>query len=341
MALVGLTLSQLIVGDGIARKLEEKLRAYCTAEGLPMPEKPGHTQHDDGPPTVPATTKAGTKKRAPARQYIPKYRSGGWAILRALNTFPPDASLTKTEIIRVAHQYSDSSFDTPMDNKFYTAWNSMKTLLERGYVYKSGSPPRYCLTEEGAEIASTIAAADGSKSADGPSQKRSRPEVSTLNSYISPETLLTPREPIGPAPLRSIPNVTSSSTFSGFRESSSRQGHTLPPGTYTIQLVMDNREIHSQVDRDRLEREIGEAGIEYIVRPLDVGDALWIAKSGGEEYVLDYVVERKRMDDLVQSITGGRFHEQKVRNTLSCKWETLTIVVSVDEIRNETRYLYY
>ena len=83
---------------------------------------------------------------------------------------------------------------------------------------------------------------------------------------------------------------------------------------------MDNREIHSQVDRDRLEREIGEAGIEYAVKPLDVGDALWIANSGGEEYVLDYIVERKRMDDLVQSITGGRFHEQKVRNTLWCKW---------------------
>ena len=315
-------MSKLIVGDGIAKKLEEKLRAYCTAEGVAMPERPGHTQQDDGPPGVSTTTRTGTKRRAPARQYIPKYRSGGWAILRALDTFPPDASVTKAEIIRVAHQYCDSSFDTPMDSKFYTAWNSIKTLLERGYVYKSGNPPRYCLTEEGAEIARSIAAADEneSKATDGPSQKRSRPGVSTLNSYVPPETLLAPREITGAAPSRSIPNITSSSTLPGFRRSSSRQEHTLRPGTYTIQLVMDNREIHSQVDRDRLEREIGEAGIEYAVKPLDVGDALWIANSGGEEYVLDYIVERKRMDDLVQSITGGRFHEQKVRNTLWCKW---------------------
>jgi crossover junction endonuclease MUS81 len=89
---------------------------------------------------------------------------------------------------------------------------------------------------------------------------------------------------------------------------------------------MDNREIHSQVDRDRLEREIGEAGIPYSVKALDVGDALWVAKSGGEEYVLDYIIERKRMDDLVNSITDGRFHEQKVPNSKypSCGKSSLT-----------------
>ena len=38
-----------------------------------------------------------------------------------------------------------------------------------------------------------------------------------------------------------------------------------------------------------------------------IGDFLWIAvDSTGEELVLDVVVERKRMDDLAQSITGGR-----------------------------------
>ena len=30
------------------------------------------------------------------------------------------------------------------------------------------------------------------------------------------------------------------------------------------------------------------------------------------EAVLDYIVERKRMDDLASSITDGRFREQKV-----------------------------
>ena len=35
------------------------------------------------------------------------------------------------------------------------------------------------------------------------------------------------------------------------------------------------------------------------------------------ELVLDYIVERKRMDDLADSIVDGRFREQKVkRNTI-------------------------
>ena len=33
------------------------------------------------------------------------------------------------------------------------------------------------------------------------------------------------------------------------------------------------------------------------------------------EMVLDYIIERKRMDDLVGSIIDGRFHEQKVRRS--------------------------
>ena len=33
---------------------------------------------------------------------------------------------------------------------------------------------------------------------------------------------------------------------------------------------------------------------------------------GGRELVLDYIVERKRMDDLVHSCTDGRLPDQKV-----------------------------
>jgi crossover junction endonuclease MUS81 len=43
---------------------------------------------------------------------------------------------------------------------------------------------------------------------------------------------------------------------------------------------------------------------------------LWIAKHKTEkskEYVLPYIIERKRLDDLSSSIKDGRFHEQKFR----------------------------
>ena len=61
------------------------------------------------------------------------------------------------------------------------------------------------------------------------------------------------------------------------------------------------------------------------MRKLNVGDFLWVAREKilpvpgqlvlpeRRELVLDYIVERKRMDDLCSSIKDGRFKEQKFR----------------------------
>lgn len=58
----------------------------------------------------------------------------------------------------------------------------------------------------------------------------------------------------------------------------------------------------------------------FDTRKLSVGDYLWICKpkagsgiSTDKELVLPFVVERKRLDDLVSSIKDGRFKEQKVQ----------------------------
>lgn len=60
-------------------------------------------------------------------------------------------------------------------------------------------------------------------------------------------------------------------------------------------------------------------GVTTDVRKLSVGDYLWICKpkpglgiDASHELVLPYVIERKRLDDLVSSIKDGRFKEQKV-----------------------------
>src|SRR4051794_11152866 len=63
-------------------------------------------------------------------------------------------SMTKTELIKEAQQYCDASFDMPSANqKYYTAWSCMKTLLGKDYVYKNGYPVRFSLTESGLKIA--------------------------------------------------------------------------------------------------------------------------------------------------------------------------------------------
>ncbi|KAG5459096.1 MAG: restriction endonuclease type II-like protein [Olpidium bornovanus] len=55
-------------------------------------------------------------------------------------------------------------------------------------------------------------------------------------------------------------------------------------------------------------------GIPCEQQVLEVGDVTWIARRAetGEEVALDFILERKRLDDLIASIKDGRFLEQKV-----------------------------
>uniref|UniRef100_A0A182NUN3 Crossover junction endonuclease MUS81 n=1 Tax=Anopheles dirus TaxID=7168 RepID=A0A182NUN3_9DIPT len=65
---------------------------------------------------------------------------------------------------------------------------------------------------------------------------------------------------------------------------------------------------------DRTLQELVQYSVEHEVRRLSVGDFVWIVKDdSGREFLLPYVLERKRLDDLASSIKDGRFHEQKFR----------------------------
>lgn len=97
-----------------------------------------------------------------------------------------------------------------------------------------------------------------------------------------------------------------------------------PAGSYDIILVMDAREIKNKRDDDFIRDGLREKNIAVEVRALSIGDTAWIARGRnpshtGElrECVLDYVVERKRLDDLVSSIRDGRYDEQKVSRRIS------------------------
>lgn len=82
--------------------------------------------------------------------------------------------------------------------------------------------------------------------------------------------------------------------------------------------------------------QIDALKVPYEIRRLSVGDFLWICRrpstepqplplpskakpkfkencAAAEEYILPYIVERKRMDDFAGSIRDGRFQEQKFR----------------------------
>lgn len=98
----------------------------------------------------------------------------------------------------------------------------------------------------------------------------------------------------------------------------------LQPGTFAVQLVLDSREVRAKNDRDYIQEELAKQGVNALVRPLELGDFFWVAKckepgllgrlgEEGDEVALDWIIERKRLDDLVESIKDGRFQEQKFR----------------------------
>ncbi|GFY55933.1 crossover junction endonuclease MUS81 [Trichonephila inaurata madagascariensis] len=90
------------------------------------------------------------------------------------------------------------------------------------------------------------------------------------------------------------------------------------PGQFSILLCVDNCETISGQGRNKKQfiSELQKCGVEYEVRKLHVGDFLWVARDNfhpDKELVLDFIIERKRLDDLAHSIKDGRFREQKFR----------------------------
>ncbi|KAI9737111.1 MAG: Crossover junction endonuclease mus81 [Cirrosporium novae-zelandiae] len=373
------------IGPKLCDRLTQKMKEHCEKNGLPMP-KPSRKnlsrkRTEDDVPSAAQTT----KKPRKLKPYVPTLRSGAYAIILALATLPEDSSqgLTKAQTIEIAQPYCDSSFSTPSDpTKFYTAWNSMTTLVNKDLIYERGRPlRRYVLTEEGWEVAKRIKNTSGgdsqtvenffsgrqastveetynpvntSKDSDSlyptnngkeqvvipsrsiatkttqqcPSEEHYRGSgasnfVDLLSSPEPTEEIYGPKKPNG------HPDAISGTT--GYPASSlpkstlpSLQPLRLLPGSFTVQLIIDNREVRTQTDRDYIQEELIKKGIKPLVRPLDLGDALWVAKFNdpqtlprlgeeGDEIVLDWIVERKRLDDLVSSIKDGRFHEQKFR----------------------------
>ncbi|KAJ4876367.1 Crossover junction endonuclease MUS81 [Raphanus sativus] len=125
----------------------------------------------------------------------------------------------------------------------------------------------------------------------------------------------------------SKPSGPSHSPLQSFSSSLPSDGVTcLPPLTfgdsfeeaYQVILILDDREqFATKGSRSRkiVDYICSEFKIKIEVRRLPVGDCIWIArhKRLGAEYVLDFIVERKNIDDLRSSIRDNRYRDQKLR----------------------------
>lgn len=322
-------------GPKLCERLEDKLKKHCQQNGLPMPEHPQtkkaaeraqNDEADDG-------SKPKKKPRQP-KAYVPSFRSGAYALLIGLSTIPEDgsASLTKAGLIEVSQPHCDSSFTAPSDpTKFYTAWNSMKTLMQKELVYERGRPLRkYALTDEGWSVVKRIKDTkqwreeNGAPDSQGISHQPpdEEPNMSDVESISDQDS----SRPLAEADITSTYHnvVANDQATLDNDELPTFTPIMLPPGSFTVHLVLDVREVRAKTDRDYMQEELTKQGVKPIMRSLELGDVQWIAKckdpdllsrhgAEGDEIVLDWIVERKRLDDLISSIKDGRFHEQKFR----------------------------
>eukprot|EP00842_Homolaphlyctis_polyrhiza_P002121 jgi/Hompol1/290/HPOL_005290-RA len=108
-----------------------------------------------------------------------------------------------------------------------------------------------------------------------------------------------------------------------------------PKGSFDVFLVLDSREVVKKTQRQFFQTELEQLGVKVLTRSLALGDFIWIAKRKAatqhaslfdDEIVLDTVVERKLLDDLIASIKDDRFKEQKFRLS-SCGLQNVVYLV--------------
>ncbi|XP_043478696.1 crossover junction endonuclease MUS81 [Leptopilina heterotoma] len=95
------------------------------------------------------------------------------------------------------------------------------------------------------------------------------------------------------------------------------QKFVFEPYTFDILLLVDVQETSGKAKQkvDETCKELRALEVNFEVRHLKLGDFLWIARCRNtkQEVVLPHIVERKRIDDLAQSIKDERYREQKWR----------------------------
>lgn len=339
-------------GQTLTKRLTDKLEVYCRENGLRMPERPSKSRKRKGAGTASvagATGEGGVddgsddgdqpapapKKPRKTKPYVPAFRSGAYALIVALSNMPDNGpeGMAKLDLIDKAQPHCNSSFTASEPGSFYTAWSSMKTLLTKELVYERGRPTkRYALTEEGRDVAIRIQEANENSTSNAEARTNDSAHNSTGSRSQVPSLAFTgggqdggPNDPPLEEEEPDFGNVVTDGPV--VSDNSSLPKFTtirLNPGSFTVHLVLDVREIRAKTDRDYMQEELTKKGIKPIMRSLELGDAQWVAKchdpellrrggAEGDEVVLDYIVERKRLDDLIGSIKDGRFHEQKFR----------------------------
>uniref|UniRef100_A0A671KJI4 Crossover junction endonuclease MUS81 n=1 Tax=Sinocyclocheilus anshuiensis TaxID=1608454 RepID=A0A671KJI4_9TELE len=336
-------------GDGICKILEERLQKHYRENGSDAPihlmEEPQKEPWGNLSEHMKQTQKEvrkekGSKKK---REYVPQKRSGGYAVLLTLyrHTQMPGSKgfMFRNELQTEAQPLCEKSFTVPDLGSKYTAWSSVSTLIQKDLLVKTHNPARYSLTDQGLALAEKL---DSEES--GMAKEHVEQMSEEEDSQDGPDVVdLTLEEEDEEEPSKSSERLATALSVNQARAHISESDATgksqtlesgrtamswhLPPGSYDIVLCVDVIETTggSSGRKQELVKELQRNCVTFDIRKLNVGDFLWVAREKvtpvpgqlrppvGKELVLDYIIERKRMDDLCGSIIDGRFREQKFR----------------------------
>ncbi|GLG97581.1 Crossover junction endonuclease MUS81 [Gryllus bimaculatus] len=245
-------------------------------------------------------------------EYIPAYRSGAYAILRGLLEAKGKEEYTdfveKSELIKLAQPLCDTSFTRPEAGSYYTAWSSMSSLIKKGLVSSVGRG-KYSLTVEGENVARKIENVGINDE-----------DAIVCNNTVKPSV---DNHALPSCSSKTIYNEVAPAMVSSFESHKplSREENTIifSPWSFDIILLVDTQESSGVSGRkgkcDSALNDLHKHNVPFEVRHLKIGDFTWICRERktGQEVVLPYVIERKRIDDFAQSIMDGRFREQKFR----------------------------
>ncbi|KAI1007880.1 Crossover junction endonuclease [Podosphaera aphanis] len=323
-------------GDKLCTRLIQKMEQFCEENNLPKPNKKnarsfsrgesGQTSGDlDGEPSE--LIESPPKRQRKMKTYVPKFRSGGYGLILALATLreDPPAYMMKCDAIALAQPLCDSSYTAPSDpTKLYTAWKSINTLIDKQLVHeKKGGTKKYALTAQGWECARSIQKSVDTTQSSGLNFVSAQND-GTDDNFTSAPTISQINNKNMPSEAQVSDIVPAGTEIKSLSDLPKFMPIVLPPGSFTVEMVLDTREIRTTKDRDYIEIELVKKGVKPLKRVMELGDATWVAKvskrnlvpgltSEEDEIILDYIVERKRLDDLISSIKDKRFHEQKFR----------------------------
>ncbi|KAL8777046.1 MAG: hypothetical protein Q9194_002776, partial [Teloschistes cf. exilis] len=193
-------------GPKICGDLEKRLQRHCDENGLPMPKRKSRKRASDAIEEATLDMTPAKKPKKSNRPYVPQLRSGAYALILGLASIDESECVSKQQLIELAQPHCDASFTATKDTTtFYTAWNSMKTLTEKDLVKETSRPQRrYCLTDEGWEVAEKIKRAEKGDGETGESRQnedatggRLPRETATVTRFRDPTSLMDMNDDVG------------------------------------------------------------------------------------------------------------------------------------------------